>query len=155
MKYLSGHPVAEAFLKKFGMSPHGMTLRFHCGRWWHWDGRRYIERGEEQLRAQITQVAKQEADTLRQKTGEQVHDVTGSLVSNTIQALAGMTLVDERLEQPVWLPPEIDGSKFIALSNGLVDLDALITNADKGKFRSHTPQWFSPVCLPYPYMEKA
>ena len=46
------------------------------------------------------------------------------------------------------------GRNYIAMSNGIVDLDGLIAGKDDILI-PHTPKWFSPICLPYRFDPEA
>ena len=80
-----------------------------------------------------------------------VRKINTALVTNVELALASVTVWPGAVEPPAWW----DGGKLcrrnlIALSNGLLELDALF--AGKAEvLLSHTPRWFSSVCLPYPF----
>src|SRR5262249_2058312 len=73
--------------------------------------------------------------------------VTRELVANVLNALNGMTRLDDEVPMPSMLP---DGTErnIVAVANGLLDLDA---EGGTPLLRDHTPDWFSPVCLPYGY----
>src|SRR5262249_25365409 len=65
------------------------------------------------------------------------------LIGDVLQAFQSVAAVPGTVSQPSMLP---DGTEqnLIALTNGLLDLDT-------GELLPHTADWFSPVCLPYPF----
>src|SRR5262249_29774186 len=65
-----------------------------------------------------------------------------------MQALAGEVLLPEGTPQPCWLKDGPGHADFIAVENGILDVRALFAAREK-VLLSHTPRWFSPVCLPY------
>ena len=76
--------------------------------------------------------------------------MTTGLSSNVINALA--SLQDLRLpndvKQPAWLGEDPKEREYIALENGLLDVQAYL-NGRPDVLQPHTPEWFTPVCLPY------
>jgi P4 family phage/plasmid primase-like protien len=111
--------------------------------------------------------------------------VTSALVGNVILALQGLTLLPSTVEQPTWidLPAGSPFTKrpardFIALENGILDVmrvlrdDDAVPAADSSAADSsaadssavvpaipgllpHSPRWFSPVALDFPYSPTA
>src|SRR5262245_49820264 len=103
MKTRSPRELAQAYLNRFGKTESGLTLRYWQGGFLKWNGQRYFEKSKEQLASEMTQVVEEEFEKYKNQTGGKAADVTRSVVSNAIQALAGMTLVDEQIKQPAWL----------------------------------------------------
>jgi P4 family phage/plasmid primase-like protien len=66
-----------------------------------------------------------------------------SLVRDVTLALQAQALLEGACAMPCLLP---DGKahNYLALDNGVLDLDAQV-------LQPHTPDWFSSVCLPYSY----
>jgi P4 family phage/plasmid primase-like protien len=101
--------------------------------------------------------------------------VTSALVGNVVLALQGLTLLPSTVEQPTWidLPAGSPFAKrpardFIALENGILDVmrvlrdDGTIKDGTTGATNSaplgllpHSPRWFSPVALDFPYNPSA
>ena len=145
-------------------------LRFWRDEFWEWRGTHYRLLKDGDLRAQLTAAIKVEFDRLDQASQRRQDDadsdkdnqekrttlkVNRSQISNVIQALEGMTLVPADLEMPAWLGPSLNGQpSYVAMQNGLVDLNALLRGETK-VLRPHSPDWFSPVCLPYAYAPAA
>jgi P4 family phage/plasmid primase-like protien len=65
-----------------------------------------------------------------------------------IQALSGEVLLGQEMPQPVWLGDDPGHRNNLALANGILDVDALLAG-NPCVLLPHTPNWFSPVCLPY------
>jgi putative DNA primase/helicase len=80
-----------------------------------------------------------------------VRKIGRGLVSNIENALASITVLAGTVEAPAWWDGrEWKPRNLIALDNGLLDLDAFFAGrADV--LLPHTPRWFSPTCLPYPF----
>lgn len=157
------HRLAAVFLRlrELCVSPKS-SLRYWRSQWWDWVGTHYRPLDQADLRGQLTAAIKREfnrIDGLRQTAGDEeegdekkyVLQVNRSLVSNVLQALQGTRLVRGDHEQPQWLPPVTGRHRsYVAMLNGLVDLDGLV-KGEPSTVLPHTSDWFSPVCLPYPY----
>jgi P4 family phage/plasmid primase-like protien len=130
-------------------------LRYWRQRWWLWDERSYGEIDQPELRARVCNVlyAILKRAHWMPRTKAERHPITPAvtlqLVSNVLQALAGYCLVPHRVEMPSLLP---SGEKrdFVAMRNGLLDVNALLQGRGKGII-AHSPDWFSAAALPYAY----
>jgi P4 family phage/plasmid primase-like protien len=132
-------------------------------RWWHegfyhYDGTRYVAVPDGEVRAHLRAHLGDEferawAGILRQYEqargrGEAPKkpkrpQVSASLVNEVLAELQSRSLVSGTYSLPCMLP---DGSQphLLPFTNGLLDVET-------GELRSHTPDWFSTVCIPYPY----
>jgi P4 family phage/plasmid primase-like protien len=81
-----------------------------------------------------------------------VPKVSRELVGNVLQALGGMVLVPRTVPQPCWLEDDRapDSRPYLALANGLLDVEGFLAGAAE-VLVPHSPRWFSPVALPYPF----
>jgi len=155
------HRLAKLFLAEKCQHAEGLTL--HCWRdqWHRWDGSAYRELPDGELRAEVTAAAKAEMDRLNliaqviaAAKGEKppaVRKINKALITNVELALTSLTVWRGTVEPPAWW----DGGEWlrrnlIALSNGLLSLDALFAGKP-AVLLPHTPRWFSPLCLPYPF----
>ena len=59
-------------------------------------------------------------------------------------------LLPQDTAQPSWLGGDPELRNYLAMRNGLLDIDALL-RGEAAPLRSHSPLWFSPVCLPYAF----
>jgi P4 family phage/plasmid primase-like protien len=154
------HRLARLFLAEACQHTDGLTLRFWREEWHRWDGSAYRVLPEKELRAELTRSAKAEMDRVnlaaqRRADGENkppaVRKVSNGLITNVELALASMTVWPGTLEPPTWWDDRAGTRRnLIALRNGILDLDALF--ADRAEvLLPHTPRWFSPICLPYPF----
>jgi putative DNA primase/helicase len=142
------------------------VIRFWRGQWWEWCDGRYVQLDEPELRARITGAIKSDfgrmsaaqaltanADPYQAGSRKYSLKVTKGLVGNVLQALGDVVLVPGALDQPVWFPSSsaaLGHTDFIALTNGLLDV-----SRREPVLRSSTPDWFSPVRLPFAYDPKA
>jgi P4 family phage/plasmid primase-like protien len=154
------HRLARLFLSKQRHHDDGLILRYWREEWYRWNESVYRVLPDADLRAELTQTAKAELDRVNiyaqtlaanGATPRPTRKITRSLIGNVELNLTSLTLLPADVEPPAWC-----GSKgwqrrnLIALTNGLLDLDALFAGKSD-VLLPHTPRWFSPVCLPYPF----
>ena len=122
------HRLARVFLdhQRVGDGGDDYRLKYWRDEWWRWDGRRYQPVSAVDLSAAVNIAIKDEFDRYALLTGDRAQSVYRATVSNTRLALASMVLVPSETEQPVWLGPDQDTVNYIALANGLLDLDELL-----------------------------
>lgn len=149
-------------LAKVFMAEHSPWERVVCwrGGWWAWDIY-YREIMDSDLRAAVTRGVKAEFDRLNVEAqmmatvkksdddGEppKTRKVTTRLINDVIQALRSVANLPGHIEQQTWLDGT-DRPNCINLENCILDLDAFL-QAREGWNQPHTPNWFSPVHLPY------
>jgi P4 family phage/plasmid primase-like protien len=159
------HRLAREWLSKNAAHPEGGRLRFYREEFWRWRDTHWSSVPDSEMRAGVARFCKTQLDhdhaaLVAEWTGDdsppRVPKVTRELVSNVLQALAGEALLPREVPQPVWLADQCladEGAQrrnYIALANGILDVDALLAGAEN-VLLPHTPRWFSPVCLPYPF----
>jgi putative DNA primase/helicase len=99
----------------------GGALRYWRQRWWHWNGRCYVEWKVDSLKRKLTGQLQQEFDRLQPRL-KFIKHVTDGVVRNVILHLKVLTGVDDGVEMPAWL----DGAdhhpahEYLACQNGLV-----------------------------------
>jgi P4 family phage/plasmid primase-like protien len=77
--------------------------------------------------------------------------VTKSLITNVLEATASINTIPGSIELNTHIPTR-ERKNWIAMENGIVDVDALIDDAEiEDVLLPHTPDWFSTVCLPYAF----
>lgn len=160
------HRLARLYLGRYGSSPdHGPTLKYWRQEWFPWCGEHYERVSAKELRPAVTAAVKEQfnldhqADLLALSTQAEkeptVRKVTQSLVANVVGALEGMTIIPSSTPQPCWLGDSTPIKlPIVALENGLLHLDRLITSQDDYT-RPHSPEWFSTVCLPFKFDAEA
>jgi P4 family phage/plasmid primase-like protien len=156
------HRLAKVFLDEH--CPYERIV-FWRGEYWSWDTY-YRPLYDQDLRADVTKAIKAEFDRINvekqlralakakggQKEEEEeaakVHKVTTRLVGDVLQAVKSMVKLPGHIDQQTW----IDGTRrpsCVSVENCLLDLDAFIEQRDDWNL-PHTPNWFSPIFLPYP-----
>jgi P4 family phage/plasmid primase-like protien len=164
------HRLAYAYLRLRRMTAGGWTLRSYRDQWWAWDGMRYRPLPLSELRADVTDAIRREFDRFARRLsatsdanpptttrGKKITaaKVTLNLVSNVLQALQSVVMIPADQDTPCWLTNPTDHGRTIAMANGLVDIDRLLDQTGGPVLQRHTPDWFSPVCLPYAYQPDA
>lgn len=150
------HRLAKVFLSEH--SP-WERVAYWRGEWWSWDIY-WRSLYESDLRAAVTCGVKAEFDRLNVEAmmqavvrGDQNGDppkakkVTMRLVSDVIQALRSIVNLAGHTEQQTWL----DGTRrpnCVTLENCILDIDAFLEALEDWNL-PHTPNWFSPIHLPY------
>src|SRR5262249_34439701 len=94
----------------------------------------------------LDKAVKQLAKGLQPQKAPPPMPVTTQKVNDVMQQLRSL----EHCRAPERMPAMLDGSpeRYVAFQNGLLNLETF-------EWRSHTPAWFSSVCLPYEYQPDA
>jgi len=141
----------------------GDRLKFWRSEWHEWNGRKYCRVEELDMRAKLIRTIKQEFDRLNLIDQETATDgdelprarkVSGSLVGNVLAAMASLVSLEAQIEAGTWLDAPTAKTSHVALQNGVLDVEGLLSG-DENCLRSHSPDWFSPVCLPYNFDPEA
>src|SRR5579871_1167606 len=124
------------------------TLRFWRAEWWRWADGRYHLVSLSDLKAELSQALKDVINLRRIMTRQgYAVAVTTGLINNVLGALSGMVRVNDEVEQPTWLAPNPMTNECLAATNGIVSL----AHDSEGTLQPHTPDWFSPSCVPYAF----
>jgi putative DNA primase/helicase len=164
------HRLARIFLQQRYNMDGFCSLRFWRQQWWRWRDGAYGTVEEKELAAELWREIEVEFNRVAEgcdaagpvaprkgaATKAKVKKVTNSLVNNVLGALSGLTTVRGEIEQPAWLLPngEMESRKLIGMRNGLLDLEALLSS-EQPHLERLTPNWFSPICLPYAFDAEA
>jgi putative DNA primase/helicase len=154
------HRLARLYIGERCEHRDGLTLRYWREQWHRWDGSAFRELPDDEIRAELTASAKREMDRinlLAQRLADEnrpppaVQRITKGMIGNVEMALESLTIRTGNVESPAWW----DGKDWrrrnlISLSNGLLDLDELFARKTD-VLLPHSPHWFSPTCLPYPF----
>jgi P4 family phage/plasmid primase-like protien len=158
------HRLARLYLAEQCEHPDGQILRSWRATWQLWNGTAYRELLDAELQVDLTTSVKRELDRHNlqaQKSREAnkpiptVQKVTRGMIGNVALALASETLLPGTVEQPSFFDgQQWEWRNLIAFQNGLLDVDLLFAGKSS-TLLEHTPRWFSPYCLPYPYSPDA
>jgi len=137
---------------------------------WQWDEARGYRRVSEQMvRARINSCIKQEFDRLNLVAQEEfaaskgdreppkAHRVQRSLVTNVIEAVRSTVILSDDVQPNTWLGEMSYARRpWIEMQNGILKLDRLMAGAELDEVLApHSPNWFSQVCLNYPFDPEA
>jgi hypothetical protein len=131
---------ARSFLEVYDKHQDKLKLRCWKNGFWAWDGKRYQEIPEPDIRAAIVTHVDQKAFGIR-----------SGVINNVIECLKSISLILFNVEQPSWLGK--GKHRYIAMQNGLLDAEKAI--AGESDCFPHTPLWFSAVALDYGFDPQA
>jgi P4 family phage/plasmid primase-like protien len=151
------HRLARLWLRQCASHPDRDRAAFYREQFWKWNGTHWVAVPDAEMRGQLAHFCKARLDQENalvaanwQGEGEppKVPKVTTALVSNVMQALSGDALLGQDTPQPAWLGTGPEQRSYLALANGILDVDALLAGSEQ-VLLPHTPKWFSPVCLSF------
>ena len=142
--------IAQKFFGHCFPSIAGGTLIHHQSMWHHWNGKRYEVTSDDDLRAKLWKWLS--SCSFFKKGKLSAFPPSRNIVSGVMDALKAVANQSSTLESPSWL--KNGPSQIIAFDNGLLDVDGLLSSG-KTEILPHTPQWFSPNCLPHQFDQKA
>lgn len=158
------HRLARMNLERYAAQADGATIRYWRSEWYTWKPSRacYKQISEDELRAKLSESIKQEFDRLNiidQQSSDsekppKARKVTKALVTNVLAATASITCIPSSVELMTWLDCSgvRDRRNYVAMLNGVLDLDKLMAGADDAEcILPHSPKWFSTVRLPYAF----
>ncbi len=147
------HQLAETFLRRQHLDVASYRLCSWRGEFWQTNGCRYEVLARNDIEAAVTRSIRQSFDSARQQSGKLKARVTRTLVADVLHALASLTHVASSIEQPAWIGPSsiCPTAGFIAVRNGLLDVDALLNASSTNVLRPYSSNWFSPTCLDFAY----
>ncbi len=132
------------------------TLFFHDGSWHGWDGQKYVEISDADIRAQIWRwLASCSCWSKATKTEDSklIPFVPNrSQVTGTIDALHSVANLSKDYAMPCWLSGDghSDSQSIVAFRNGLLDVEDFLESGQP-ELLKHSPSWFSGTCLPHRY----
>lgn len=132
--------MARGFLDAHAYHDDGYKLRFHRSQFWFWTGTHYIPLTEDEIRGRV----------IRQHLDPLVNKINRGMVGNVIECIRALTLLDGQIEPPHWLGDPPHRRNYVAVANGLLDVDAVL-RGKPDRLLDHSPLWFSPVCLPFAF----
>jgi P4 family phage/plasmid primase-like protien len=132
-------PAARRFISQHGMQQGELALRFSRDECFLYDGKAYRVLPEDELRSRIIG-----------DLDKYVSHLSRALVSMIRACIAAETLVPAITEPPCWLDDGPQRRNYVAVENGLLDVDAYLAG-EPNALRPHSPLWFSRVCLPYSF----
>ena len=154
--------LARVNLDRYSAENNGRTLRYWRDEWYRWKTNRVQRLSAGELRARIVQAVRLEFERIAQErqilAGDgkadgkaiEVQKISSGLVTNVIQSLSSMCCISSSVELGTWLPTK-ERKDWIAMENGILDVESLLAGRGEDALRPNSPEWFSMVALPYAY----
>jgi putative DNA primase/helicase len=120
----------------------GFRLRHWRGGWWEWQGTHWAEVELRKVRAEAYGFTEHAVWT-DEKGRETLWAPTRHKIANVMEALGGIVLLPQSVDQPTWIGDGHDGV-IVACRNGLLDVAT-------GKLLAHTPSYFSQTSVPFDF----
>ena len=147
------HRLAKLFRRRSCTDAEGrLTLRRWGRGWWRYEDGSYDLLNDRDFGHTVTGAVRYEFVTGPVLSNGRVRHATTSIANNVVNALASfddLRLIDT-VKQPAWLGEPPEDREYIAVENGLLDVHAYLQGKPDA-LRPHTPEWFTPVCLPYAF----
>lgn len=163
------HVLANAVLSE--IEKDGKKVVRWNGEWWIWDGRCYRCHDQEFIESTISRVVTTEFErhwlerAAKEEGSRPCRKVTTGVIRNVASAMISRTYLDGKIPMGAWVDFETGEAtkrNILAVENGLVDIDKAIevlkekqleisSDDMKSCLMPHSPSWFSPVVLPYPW----
>ena len=146
--------LAREYFKKLSIGEPGAEcrMRYHREEFSRWNGRYSLIQSRPDLEADVTGFLQRLYSTKRR--------VSTTLIKNVIKNLEGLAHVPELNAPPVWLeengvmPRATPAPNCVCVNNGIFDIDKALAGQPDALV-SHTPRFFTYVCLPYDYSPQA
>ena len=128
-----------------------LQVRYWRDEFWVWQPTQYRYRRvtEQDLKARVAALLKQEIDARSLTQGDYAAHVTVARVNNILAALKGHVLVEGSVEMPVWLKGS--GPQMLAFQNGLVSVDEALGDVSAPAIHPHSPDWFNDSVFPFAF----
>ncbi|MEW4490239.1 phage/plasmid primase, P4 family [Thalassoglobus sp. JC818] len=126
------------------------NLRFWRDEFWTWAHGRYTPIPDSDLRCAV-----------RKFIDDQFEKPLLSMATNVIDSLKSKVHIPHRKEQPSWLiSGKGQGKGWISFANGIGNIYQMEAKQGESEFKQsdlipHTPEFFSPIVMPYPYDPEA
>ena len=151
--------VARLFCKSQFSMGEDQKLVHYLGQWHLWDGRRYVEASDGDIRAKVW---KWLATCLHQTKATRTvpskmapYAPARSVVTSVLDALKACVHESSSREMPCWIGEETrPAENMVAFQNGLLDVEQYLITGEQ-EVISHTPKWFSANCLPHKFDPQA
>ena len=135
--------VAREIWKRLYTLPAGEILRAHRGDFFRWDGTRWPEIDQRDVRADVYKLL-EHATYYHPKDGVLPFAPTQRKVTDVLDALRAITIIESKTDAPLWIdrratPP---ASEIVAVQNGLLHVPSR-------RLLPHTTQFFNHYALPF------
>jgi putative DNA primase/helicase len=151
---------ARQFLSRKFTTDGDRSLVHYHGDWFLWDGKRYNEITEDDIKAQVWKwldTCWQQTKATKRKSAQLVpFKPTPSSVKAALDALKAEANLPSSFDTPGWLgaSPPCRPESVVAFANGLLDLDSFLATGQT-PLMAHSARWFSTNCLPHAFDQRA
>ena len=125
------------------------TLRRWREEWYIWREGRYERRRDDTLRQNVAAYLQNYCKDLFWSDGTRF-SVTPNLLRAVIANIEPIVHIRETQDLNTWLDGQNRG-QFLSVRNGLLRLGKILTKPLELQLKSHTPKYFTTVCLPYDF----
>lgn len=151
------YTLAKSFLDKEYRMGRRYLLKKLDGRWYRYNGVKYVEEPEDKIRGPMYDWAQDKLVTRKSENGERVEPLSfqRNTVTNMLDAMLAPRLCQvASLSYPCW----INGAKgpdprdLIVFENGILHVPAYLAGQPESKYLlPHTPDFFTLFSLPFPF----
>jgi putative DNA primase/helicase len=135
--------VARVFADERCRKDHHLVVRHWRGQWWEWKRSHWAEVELRKIRAEIYEFT--EYATFLNAEGEsRPWAPSRTKVANVLEALGGITLLSQGVDQPAWLNGDAPAATIVACANGLLDVE-------RRTLLDHTPSYFNQTSVPFDF----
>jgi putative DNA primase/helicase len=139
--------VAREIVQTLYLTPHGPSLRYHRGLPHIWDGTCWPEIAARDVRSAAYHLL-ENAEYIHPKRGREPWAPTRRKLDDVMDALQAVTLVETRLEPPLWLdraPAPTPANEIVSMQNGLLHVPTRT-------LLPHTSRFFVHHSLPFGFL---
>jgi P4 family phage/plasmid primase-like protien len=133
-------------------------LVYWQAQWWRWRNGRWTHLSSDEIDAKVRIGIDQELTLIAEseeaagQKNPQKKSISTAMVRNVIDAMKSRCFLKGRVEMPQWLDDDTKHTKFVAVANGLLDIDALLSGFQPDDcLIPHSSNWFAAVNLEFDF----
>jgi putative DNA primase/helicase len=134
--------VARALLAERHTVAGTLTLRHWRGQWWRWEGDKWVEVEDREVRAEAYGFTEHAFYMTAEEPRD--WDPTRSKIINLLEAMMAIVHLPADVAQPSWLDDTEVSGAVVSCANGLLEVQSR-------ELRPHSPAYFNGVSVPFDY----
>jgi P4 family phage/plasmid primase-like protien len=136
--------IAEGYLKAEFVSNGKRLIHYYNTQFWVYEATQYEGRSEESVKNGLTNYINRLPLSRKPNT---------NLLNTTWSFFKSQVALSDNRKQPSWLTSDglTADHNHIAFQNGILNLEDATSGGGSTLWRDHSPDWFSPTCLPFNY----
>lgn len=147
------YEAARLFMLRKYTHGENKILVHHQGGWLVWDGQRYVEIAEDDMKAEawpwLADCSQYSKATKNEPSKLIPFKPSRGSVLSMVDALKAVANLSSQIEAPSWIGTAVcRPESVIAFANGLLELNRYVTTGDTALL-PHSPRWFTTNCLPH------